>query len=107
MKKFTLLFVVIFIFQSALYAQFEVTGSDDFGRLFDVTYDANVPNKVYALTLGNHIVVSEDNGASWDILYSLFIGQGASIRDLKLSPDGTALTFSAYLPNSSLNEIRI
>lgn len=107
MKKFTLLFVVIFIFQSALYAQFEVTGSDDFGRLFDVTYDANVPNKVYAVTLGNHIVVSEDNGASWDILYSLFIGQGASIRDLKLSPNGTALTFSAYLPNSSLNEIRI
>src|SRR5690606_29799472 len=60
-----------------------------------------------AVTLGNHIVVSEDNGTTWDILYSLIIGQGGSIKDLKLSPDGTALTFSAYLPSTTLNEIRI
>src|SRR5690606_14510200 len=87
--------------------QLEVTGSIDFGRIFDVTYDANVPNKIYAVTMGNHIVVSEDNGASWDILYSLLIGQGASIKDLKLSPDATALTFSAYLQNSPSNEIMV
>lgn len=106
-KSITLfLFALCFAFQSS-FAQFEVTGSIDFGRIFDVTYDANIPNKVYAVTLGNHIVVSEDNGATWDILYSLLIGQGAGIRDLKLSPDGTALTFSAYLPNSNFNEIRI
>lgn len=106
-KSITLfLFALCLSFQSS-FAQFEVTGSIDFGRLFDLTYDANVPNKVYAVTLGNHIVVSEDNGATWDILYSLLIGQGASIRDLKLSPDGTALTFSAYLPNTTFNEIRI
>lgn len=106
-KPITLLLFVLLITQQALFAQFEVTGSIDFGRLFDVTYDANVPNKVYAVTLGNHIVVSEDNGATWDILYSLLIGQGAGIRDLKLTPDGAALTFSAYLPNTTLNEIRI
>src|SRR5690606_31912363 len=106
-KSITLfLFAVCLSLQSS-FAQFEVTGSNDFGRLFDLTYDANVPNKVYAVTLGNHIVVSEDNGATWDILYSLIIGQGGSIKDLKLSPDGTALTFSAYLPSTTLNEIRI
>ena len=106
-KSITLFLFLLIISQQSLLAQFEVTGSPDFGRLFDVTYDATVPNKVYAVTLGNHIVVSEDNGANWEILYSLLIGQGAAIKDLKLSPDGTALTFSAYLPNTSLNEIRI
>ena len=106
-KSITLLLFTFFISLQSSFAQFEVTGSIDFGRLFDVTYDANVPNKIYAVTLGNHIVVSEDNGATWDILYSLLIGQGAGIKDLKLSPDGTALTFSAYLPNTTLNEIRI
>src|SRR5690606_12318349 len=106
-KSITLfLFALCFSLQSS-YAQLEVTGSIDFGRIFDVTYDANVPNKVYAVTMGNHIVVSEDNGASWDILYSLLIGQGASIKDLKLSPDATALTFSAYLQNSPSNEIMV
>lgn len=106
-KTITLfLFAVCLSFQSS-FAQFEVTGSTDFGRLFDVTYDANVPNKVYAGTLGNHIVVSDDNGASWDVLYTLTIGQGADIRDLKLSSDGTALTFVVYLPNTQFNEIRI
>lgn len=108
MKKLItlLLFALCFSFQSS-FAQFETTGSIDFGRIFDVTYDANVANKIYAVTLGNHIVVSEDNGTTWSILYSLLIGQGAGIKDLKLSPDGTALTFSAYLPNTELNEIRI
>lgn len=101
-----LLFVLCFSLQSA-FAQLEVTGSLDFGRIFDLTYDANVPNKVYAVTLNNHIIVSEDNGATWNILYSLLIGQGAGVKDLKLSPDGTALTFSAYLPNSTLNEIMV
>lgn len=100
------LFALCFSLQSS-FAQFEVTGSEDFGRIFDHTYDAIVPNKIYAVTLGNHIVVSEDNGTTWSILYSLIIGQGAGIRDLKLSPDGTALTFSAYLPNTEINEIRI
>ncbi|MDN3725494.1 T9SS type A sorting domain-containing protein [Aequorivita sp. SDUM287046] len=106
-KPITLLFLALCLSFQPSFAQFEVTGSVEFGRIFDLTYDANVPNKIYAVTLGNHIVVSNDNGASWEILYSLLIGQGASIKDLKLSPDGTALTFSAYLPNTSFNEIRV
>lgn len=106
-KSITLfLFVLGLSFQS-LFAQFEVTGSEDFGRLFDITYDANVPNKVYAVTLGNHIVVSEDNGVTWNILYSLQLGQGAAIKDLKLSSDGSALTFSAFLQNSTANAIMV
>ncbi len=106
-KTITLfLFTLLFSFQPT-FAQFEVTGSIDFGRIYDLTYDAVVPNKVYAVTMGNHIIVSEDNGASWNILYSLLIGKGARIKDLKLSADGSALTFSSYLPNTPLNDIRV
>jgi len=108
MKKLITLFLfaVCLTFQSS-FAQMEVIGSKDFGRIFDLTYDANVANKVYAVTMGNHIVVSDNNGANWDILYTLNIGQGAAIKDMKLSSDGTALTFAVYLPNTNLNEIRI
>jgi len=107
MKKICTLFTLfVFLIQSS-YAQLDIIGSVDFGRLFDITYDANVSNKLYAVTLQNHIVVSEDNGGSWDILYTVEIGQGAQAKDLRLSPDGSALIFSAYLPNSPLNEIRI
>ncbi|MBT0606708.1 T9SS type A sorting domain-containing protein [Aequorivita echinoideorum] len=108
MKKLIILFLCLISFSfQQIYAQLEITGSEEYGRIFDITYDASVPNKVYAVTLGNHIVVSEDNGASWQILYSLILGQGAEIRDLKLSADGTALTFSAFLPNTTVNAIMV
>ena len=108
MKKTIILSLFLFcsIFQTAM-AQLEVTGSKDFGRIFDLTYDATVPNKVYAITLSNHIVVSYDNGNNWEVLYSLLIGKGAAIKDLKLLPDGSALTFYVHLPNSTINEVRV
>lgn len=108
MKKTIILFLFLFcsIFQTAT-AQLEITGSKDFGRIFDLTYDATVPNKVYAITLGNHIVVSHDNGNNWEVLYSLLVGKGAAIKDLKLLPDGSALTFYVHLPNSTINEVRV
>ncbi|OAB78654.1 T9SS type A sorting domain-containing protein [Cochleicola gelatinilyticus] len=107
-KTTTLLVLILSLLgtQKAL-SQFETTGSDDFGRIFDLTYDTTVPNKIYAVTLGNHIVVSEDNGTSWDLLYSLLVGQGASIRDLRLTPDATGLSFAAYAPGSTNSAIMI
>jgi photosystem II stability/assembly factor-like uncharacterized protein len=104
--KITLfLFILCLTFQS-VFGQLEVDGSDEFGRIFDVTYDATTPNKVYAVTLSNHIIVSEDNGKNWQVLYSL-IYYGASIKDMKLSSDGKSLTFSAHLPNTEVNAVMV
>ncbi|SDS00011.1 Por secretion system C-terminal sorting domain-containing protein [Polaribacter sp. KT25b] len=100
-----LLFILCLTFQS-VFGQLEVDGSDEFGRIFNVTYDATIPNKVYAVTLGNHIIVSEDNGKNWQVLYSL-IYYGASIKDMKLSSDGKSLTFSAHLPNTEVNAVMV
>ncbi|EMQ95484.1 hypothetical protein D778_02578 [Xanthomarina gelatinilytica] len=99
-KIFTL---VLFCFFSLMsFAQIEYEGSDSFGRIFDLIYDPATPNKIYAISEINHIVVSEDNGESWDILYTLPIGinsplpPDASIRYLKLMPDGSGLSFAVY-----------
>lgn len=108
MKKLTTLFLLLICMSiQNSYAQLEITGSEDYGRIFDLTYDATVPNKVYAATLQNHILVSEDNGVTWDVLYTLEIGQGSSVKDMKLTADGSALTFSAYLPGTAVNAIMV
>src|SRR5690606_37760405 len=108
MKKDIILFVILLCLTAqTAFSQLEITGSEEYGRIVDLTYDANIPDKVYALTLGNHIIVSEDNGETWDILYSLSLGQDAWIKHLKLTPDGTGLTFSAHLPYSTLNSLMV
>lgn len=78
-----------FIIQTG-YSQIEAVGSEEFGRIFDLTYDGNVENRVYAITMGNHIIVSEDNGENWDILYSLPNG---AIENLKWIEPLNALAF--------------
>ncbi|WP_179349575.1 T9SS type A sorting domain-containing protein [Winogradskyella pacifica] len=100
------LFFLSFCIQP-IFAQFGVLGSEDYGRIFSLTYDANEPNKVYAHTLKNHILVSTDNGGSWDILYSLPIGESASIEEMKLTADGTGLSFIAITPNRPYGAIMI
>ncbi|MCG1036447.1 T9SS type A sorting domain-containing protein [Polaribacter sargassicola] len=104
--KITLFLFFLCLTFSKTTAQISTVGSDEFGRIFNITYDTKVANKLYAVTLGNHIVVSEDNGKTWDILYSL-IYYGAEIKDMKLSFDGSSLTFSAHLPNTEVNAIMV
>lgn len=61
----------------------------DFPKLYDITYDTSVQNKLYARTLTNHIVTSADNGVTWSVLYSSPTG----IDDLKWVPGKTELSF--------------
>lgn len=69
MKKLTLLFAVILANINAL-AQVTFEGSKDFGRIFDLNYHPINANEIYAVTLGNHIVSSKDNGVTWSVSYS-------------------------------------
>ena len=74
------------------FAQTSFEASPNFGKLMDVTYDANIQNKLYAATQGNHLVVSTDNGLNWSLLYS-FPGS-TFLNDLRLVPGNAALSFS-------------
>ncbi|SHK14697.1 T9SS type A sorting domain-containing protein [Epilithonimonas mollis] len=97
MKKFTFLAGLIFaLFTNNIDAQLQVLGKNEFGRIFEVTYSTTEQNTIYATTIVNHIVVSHNNGASWEIFYSLppEFGNISNNTKLNISKDGTFLSFS-------------
>ncbi len=82
----------------SLNAQVNFEGSNEYGRINDLTYDVNVQDKVYAVTLGNHLILSEDNGQNWEVIYS-FPANGPSIRELRTLGDDS---LSFYIQNSAI-----
>lgn len=81
MRKFTFLLLLNCCCLTFLFGQFEVAGSNEYGRIFGVTYDKTTQNKLYAITLGNHILSSSDNGQNWDIFYSIQEGYFNKVDD--------------------------
>lgn len=74
MRKLFYYLLFNFCLLPSLYSQFEIIGSNEFGRIFGVTYDTQTENKLYAITMSNHILTSDDNGQNWHILYSIPYG---------------------------------
>jgi len=70
MKKITLLPLALLFASLYSFAQVTFEGSKEYGRIFDLTYHPTIQNKVFAVTLGNHIVSSNDNGLNWEIYYT-------------------------------------
>lgn len=92
MKKLLTLIIAIICFQGQqAFAQLEVVGSKEYGRVFDINYDLNIKNRLYAITLGNHIVVSNDNGISWEVLYA-HPEKGTTLKTLRILK-GNKLSF--------------
>lgn len=81
MKKFTLILLINFCFSSLLQAQFETIGSDEYGRIFGINYDRITENKLYANTLANHILSSDDNGQTWSVFYAISDGTFTSLQN--------------------------
>lgn len=82
MKKITLLAgCLLFCLSAKSQISFEAT--KDFAKMHDLTYDATTPNKVYAITFNNHVVVSNDNGVNWQLLFT-FPNSNAYLSDFKL-----------------------
>ncbi len=91
MKKFTLIAALLFAHAFA-FSQVKFEGTPEYGKLWDITYDSATPNRVYAITEVNHIMVSNDNGINWNILYS-FPSDMSYLSSLKIAPGGKALSF--------------
>ena len=87
-------------------AQINFEGSNEYGRLYDVTYDLNTENKIYALSLGNHLVMSEDNGENWEVLFS-YPGNGPSMRGLRTLGSDSLSFYVSNSYNSSENTLYI
>lgn len=107
MKKAIFTFFLLFFLQLA-FAQVSFVGNADYGQLRNFVYDKTVPNKVYATTyIDKHIMVSNDNGVNWSILYTLpYPSAAPSISEMRLINNGTALsfiqTFSSGNPNNKV-----
>lgn len=102
MKK-KLLFLLLVYFQIAS-AQFNVIGSEKYGRILFLNYDPTVPNKIYAVTISKDIVVSNDNGIHWFILYSFPTTDFKQINSLKIYNNHT-LAFTLQDGYSNCNKI--
>lgn len=92
MKHFKLFYLLICLSSYCSYGQAEIIGSEEYGRLFYVQYDNATPDKLYALTMGNHIVTSNNNGDTWEILFSMD-NTKASLKGLKVLPSSNNLSF--------------
>jgi xyloglucan-specific exo-beta-1,4-glucanase len=101
MKKLQILILLLISCTAPVAAQLSVVGSKEYGRIFDIVYDETTPGKLYAATMGNHIVVSEDNGANWELLYT-FPQVAIVIKDMKQLP-GNKLAFTINNPNGYQN----
>ena len=106
--KITLLFVLfLFAATEKSFSQLEAVGSNDYGRIFNITYDPNVENRLYATSLYNHILVSHDNGANWDVLFSLSVNEVTNFKDLRMTQNNSALSFIKYNQGSYNNTLMI
>lgn len=92
MKKITILALLLMAGVSG-HAQYSYEAADDYGRLEGITYDLETPNKLYAVSLNNHIVVSYDNGITWDLLFA-FPNTAARLTNLRMLPGNENLCFS-------------
>ena len=99
--------LLIFFACTPFYGQVEFIGSSEYGRIFNITYDPLVENKLYATSLNNHILVSEDNGENWEVLFSMSFGDVKEFQSLKITNNNTALSFIKYNQDSSNNTILI
>ncbi|MCS3532668.1 T9SS type A sorting domain-containing protein [Chryseobacterium sp. JUb7] len=108
MKK--LLFTLLFTLSvQTISAQVSFTGNPEYGRMQNFVYDKTVEGKIYATTnVDKHILVSSDNGVTWNVLYTLpYPLQAPSIKEMRLVNNGTALSFIEDFGPSNQSKISI
>ncbi|NHM07574.1 T9SS type A sorting domain-containing protein [Flavobacterium sp. CYK-4] len=99
-----LLPLILLLFSQYLMAQLEIVGSKSYGQLLFMEYDPLVPNKIYAATVRNHIVMSEDNGLNWSVFYTVPTVDFKQINSLKIY-NSTMLSFTLQDGYSNCNKI--
>ena len=107
MKQLIIFFTIVASFLSGtISAQSQITyeGSNDYGRMYNIIYHPTIENKLYAVTLGNHIMQSDDKGETWQVLYS-YPANGVFLENFKMISENV-LTFSAqYNANMADNAV--
>jgi xyloglucan-specific exo-beta-1,4-glucanase len=102
MRKLLYFLLFQFFLLPSSYSQYEIMGSSEFGRIFGLTYDLTTANKLYAISMSNHILTSADNGQSWTIFHSLPNGYFNQVDNNLKNYGTTHLSFALRLKNAAL-----
>ncbi|SDG59275.1 T9SS type A sorting domain-containing protein [Chitinophaga filiformis] len=106
MRKILLFNLFLLLFFSAR-AQFSYEATGDHGKLWEITQDPSAPERLYAVSLINHIMVSYDRGKTWEIFYS-FENSRTRISSFKLLPGNKSFSFVATSsPDMSMNGLYV
>ncbi|KXO01134.1 hypothetical protein LS48_01275 [Aequorivita aquimaris] len=72
MKNFTavIMMLAVFFCSKNVQSQISLESVGEYGRIYDITFDPTVENRIYALSQMNHILQSNDKGETWEIIYS-------------------------------------
>lgn len=106
MRKFLLFNLLLLLFFSSRAQQFSYEATGDHGKLWNVIQDPSVPGRLYAISLINHVMVSNDRGNNWEIFYS-FENSATQISSLKLLPGNKSFAFVARSPDMSMNGLYV
>ena len=109
MKK-TVFTLFLILFAQLYFSQMSFSGNPDYGMLRNFAYDKTTPNKIYASSfIGSHILVSTDNGLTWNVLFTLPNPEWApAIQEMRLTNNGTALSFIEFFGGGSpMNKIAV
>lgn len=89
------------------YSQVRFTANEEYGQIYDIVFDPVEEGTLYARTVGNHIIKSEDNGTNWDILYSDSMEQYCTLANLRLINHGENLSFIVKAEGTAYNKVVI
>lgn len=92
MKKSKLFFFLIIslYYSSFTFSQYEELSTKYASNIADLQYDHSIENRIYAHTRGNHLVITHDNSATWNLLHTEINGY---ILDLKYISSTNKLVF--------------
>lgn len=108
MKKTYILFTILLIaFFHKSNSQITFEANAEYGQIYDVLFDASIEGTLYARTVGNHIVKSEDNGENWEVIYSDSMEEYAVLKDLRLTNNNENLSFIVKAEGTAYNKVVI
>jgi xyloglucan-specific exo-beta-1,4-glucanase len=84
----------LLLMSAPLFAQLNIVTDNKYGMIEDIQYDGYVQDKLYARTVGNHILSSENGGANWQYLYGDLDG---NVHSVKYDKENNLLTFANQL----------
>jgi len=106
-RTFILITILVTAFLSHSYAQISYEANEEYGQIYDVHFDVSTQGTLYARTVGNHIVKSEDDGATWTVLYSDPMEEYAYLRDMRLINNGEHISFNVKAEGTGYNKVVI